>query len=74
MGPEQLSELSRLLSSLLVVDGTIAMSKIGTSGKKDNQRETTELVKEFLQLNPELQRGALKYASKMRAGYGYKKS
>ena len=69
MGSEQIIELNKLLSSLLVVDGTIAMSKIGTSRKNGNQRETAEMVKEFLQLNPELQRGCLRYAERMRKGY-----
>jgi len=67
--PEQITELTQLLSSLLVVDSTIAMSRIGTSRKNGNQRETVELVKEFLQLNPELQRGCLRYAERMRKGY-----
>jgi len=45
------------------------MSRIGTSRKDGNQKETVELVKEFLQLNPELQRGCLRYAERMRKGY-----
>ena len=67
--PEQIAELSKLLSSLLVIDTTIAMSKMGTSRGNGNQRETIELVKEFLELNPELQRGALKYAKEIRRKY-----
>jgi len=69
MGPEQIVELNRLLASLLVVDSTIAMSKIGAPRKNDIQRETPELVKEFLQLNPELQRGCLRYAERIRKSY-----
>lgn len=69
MRAEQIAELNRLLSSLLVVDSTIAMSKIGTPRKNGNQRETIGMVKEFLQLNPELQRGALKYAREIRRKY-----
>jgi len=69
MGPEQIVELNRLLASLLVVDSAIAMSKIGAPRKNGIQRETAELVKEFLQLNPELQRGCLRYAERMRKGY-----
>jgi len=69
MGPEQIVELNKLLSSLLMVDSTIVMSKIGTR-KNGARGETIELVKEFLQLNPELQRGALKYAREIRRKYG----
>jgi len=67
MGPEQLAQLAKLLSSLLVVDSTIAMSR--TPQKDGSRRENVELLKEFLQLNPELQRGCLRYAERMRKGY-----
>lgn len=32
-------------------------------------KEQAELLREFMKLNPELQRGVLKYASEMRGGY-----
>jgi hypothetical protein len=77
MGLGEIVELNKLLASLLVVDSTIALSKISAPKENDSQRETIELVREFLQLNPELQRGCLKYAERMRKGYqdsGRKKS
>ena len=65
----QMTQLTQLLSSLLVVDSTIAMSRMGAYRRNGNQRERIELVKEFLSLPTPLQKGAIAYAKRMRGAY-----
>lgn len=49
--------------------GAAYSPKLKSNPEAGNPGEQAELLKKFMQLNPELQRGALKYASEMREGY-----
>ena len=49
--------------------GVAYSPKLKSNPEAGDPGEESELVKKFVELNPELQRGALKYASEMRESY-----
>ena len=67
------NQLVSLLAVVLVVDAGLVMSKTSSPRAEISapvkSKEDAELLKKFAQLNPELQRGVLRYAKGMRSGY-----
>jgi len=46
-----------------------AYSPSRSNGNSENPKEEAELLKKFAELNPEAQRGAIRYIKEMRKGY-----
>lgn len=61
------------LAALAVMTSTASfLGKVFSPGHRSNgnpQKPEAELIKKFMQLNPEAQRGAIHYVEEMRKGY-----
>ena len=67
----QIDQIVNLAALALMLNTGFALDKACSPKSKSNpgNPEESELLKEFSQLNPELQHGVLKYASEIREGY-----
>ena len=74
IGNHDFNQLVSLLAVVLVVDAGLVMSKTSSPKVEINPlvepKEEIELLRKFMEFNPELQRGMLSYAERMRKGYG----
>jgi len=70
----QINEIIQLAALALMIGSVTFLGKVfspgyrsnGNPGKPEGQ---DELVKKFMELNPEAQRGTISYIEKMRKGY-----
>ncbi|MBA7506505.1 hypothetical protein ES706_05196 [subsurface metagenome] len=72
--PEQIANLAVLG---IVLSTTYSLNKVSSPKVKTrppNPSEQAELLDKFLKLNPEAQRGAIRYIEEMRMGYKKKKN
>ena len=69
----QINEVIQLAALAVMTKAAYSLGKAFSPGRgngnSENPKEESELLKKFMEFNPELQRGALKYASEMREGY-----
>ena len=73
-GSQDFKQLVSVLAFILVVDAGLVMSKAYSPKARISPpvepEEQGELVRKFKDFNPDLQRGMLSYAERMRKGYG----
>jgi len=70
----QINEIIQLAALALMIGSVTFLGKVFSPGYRSNgnpqkPEEQAELIKKFMQLNPEAQRGAISYIEKMRKGY-----
>ena len=70
----QINEIIQLAALVLLIGSVTFLGKVFSPGHRSNgnpekPKEQDELVKKFMQLNPEAQRGAISYIEEMRKGY-----
>ena len=71
----QINEIIQLAALVLLLGSITFLGKVFSPGHRSNGNTQKpegqgELVKKFMDFNPDLQRGMLSYAERMRKGYG----
>jgi len=64
----QLTALALMIGSVTFL-GKVCSPGYRSNGNSENPKEAAELLKKFMGFNPELQRGMISYAERMRKGY-----
>ena len=62
-----LAALAVMASTAYSLDKACSPSR--SNGNSENPKEQAELLKKFMEFNPDLQRGMISYAERMRKGY-----
>ena len=70
----QINQIVQLAALALLIGSAVFLGKVcspgySSTGSNHEPEGQTELLREFSRLNPEAQRGAIRYIEEMRKGY-----